>query len=114
MSREDYNWRFGWGAGVFAFLSLLAGILSRFHICPFDQPWVAMVVIGSWALLPPIFFWIDWVWFFERGDDQTILDPARAARRDIAKHSHDLARNIWLGLLGILYVLFALKLPGIG
>jgi hypothetical protein len=107
--------RLGWAGGVYAFLSLVAGVLSQFHVHPFDHTWVAMVVIGSWALLPPIFFWADWVFYFEHGDtDQAITDALHAALRDIAKHSHDLARNIWLGLLAILYVLFALKLPGIG
>jgi hypothetical protein len=114
MTRKTYNKVFGWVGGLFAIASLLMGIASRFQVQPFNQPYVAMLVVGSWALVPPIFFWVDWVWFFEHGDDKAVVTPEHAARRDIAKHSHDLGRNIWLGLLAILYVLFALKLPGVG
>jgi len=97
---------FGW-----AIASLAIGIAKQYRVKWFSGPEVAMIVVGSWALLPPIFFWADWVFFFEHVN---VTDPVQAALRDIAKHSHDLARNIWLGLLAILYVLFALKLPGVG
>jgi hypothetical protein len=55
-------------------------------------------VTAFWALGPPVFFWLDWVMFAGRMEDD---------EREIAKHTHDLARNIWLGLLAILiYALF--------
>jgi hypothetical protein len=62
-------------------------------------------LIGFWALVPPLFFWVDWVWLC------TYL-PAGDPEREVAKHTHDLSRNIWLALVGILAVLFALRIPG--
>ena len=50
--------------------------------------------------LPPIFLWWDWVHFCDDLDDRA---------KDDAKHTHDLARNIWLALTVILIALFDMK-----
>jgi hypothetical protein len=60
------------------------------------------LVIGFWAIVPPLFFWIDWVMFL----------PGEADR-EVAKHTHDLSRNIWLALVVTLALIFEVKLPGI-
>lgn len=52
---------------------------------------------GFWVIVPPVFFWVDWVIFCDG-----LGDPEREA----AKHTHDLSRNIWVAFAGILYFLF--------
>ena len=47
---------------------------------------------------PPIFFWVGWVAFSR----ELNTDP----KRDFAKHTHDLGRNIWIAFAGILAYLF--------
>ena len=115
MTRAQFNERFGWLAGILAIVSLAMGIACQSEVEPFCKPYIGMIVIGCWALGPPVFFWVDWVVYFNHGStDEAVSTAAKGAYRDIAKHTHDLSRNIWLGLLAILYVLFRLKLPGVG
>lgn len=49
--------------------------------------------LAFWIFVPPLFFWIDWVFF---------CNGLQADEREIAKHTHDLSRNIWLALVAIL------------
>jgi hypothetical protein len=60
------------------------------------------LLVGFWGLGPPLFFWFDWFWLGWYADD---------TEREIAKHTHDLSRNIWIALVAILTVLFAINLP---
>lgn len=91
MTRDRYNLFGGVAAVVFAIISLLAlACKSRLGS---NANIVGGFLVAVWAILPPAFFWLDWVHF---------CDGMSPADRDIAKHSHDLARNIWIGLLGVL------------
>jgi len=58
-------------------------------------------VIGFGVLVPPAFFWLDWVVFCR---------CMTTRERDFTKHTHDLSRNIWLALIAMLTVLFKIKL----
>jgi hypothetical protein len=62
-------------------------------------------LIGFWGLVPPLFFWVDWVWLC------SYLAP-NDPEREVAKHTHDLSRNIWIALVAILAILFAVRFPG--
>ena len=93
MTRDQYN-LCGWvAAAVFALMSLLALVGKKHLPAGWDANIVGGVLVAAWAIVPPAFFWLDWVYFC-RG-----MSPAD---RSIAIHSHDLARNIWVGLLGVL------------
>jgi hypothetical protein len=63
---------------------------------------LGQLIIGFWVLIPPIFFWVDWV-FFCRGLSAQALDGA--------KHTHELSRNIWLALIVALIAAFEIKWP---
>lgn len=93
MARNIYNWTGGILGVVFMALSL-AALLCKDNL-PFGwtAPMTGKVLVAAWAILPPAFFWLDWVGFCRN---------ATAPERDAAKHTHDLSRNIWLGLLGVL------------
>jgi len=54
---------------------------------------VGAVTVGAWVLLPPVWFWLEWV-FFSKGQDAERL-----------KHTHDLSRNIWIALVIVLAAL---------
>jgi hypothetical protein len=58
------------------------------------------VIVGFWTLVPPLWFWIEWM-YLTRGMTPEQLE-------DI-KHTHDLSRNIWLALLAVLIALFGLE-----
>ena len=53
------------------------------------------------VLLPPIFFWADWTFFFGQ---------IPVEERDAAKHTHDLSRNIWLAVLVVLAYSYGIKI----
>jgi hypothetical protein len=55
------------------------------------------LIVAFWAIVPPGFFWLDWVLFSGHMTDD---------ERKIAKHTHDLARNIWVGLVAVLTFAF--------
>lgn len=59
---------------------------------------IAYVIVGLWVLCPPIWFWIEWVLFTEGNDERL-------------KHTHDLARNIWIGLVVVLIAILDIGWP---
>jgi hypothetical protein len=61
----------------------LAGWITRDNL--------GKAIVALWAVGPPVFFWVDWVKFC------AYMEPG-SKERDVAKHTHDLSRNIWLGL----------------
>jgi hypothetical protein len=103
MTRDQYNWWGGFVAIVVAAISLLCAAFTG-HMSKTTAETIGKVVVVIWAIGPPAFFWGDWVYFCGGLDD---------AAKEIAKHTHDLARNIWLGLLGVLTLAF-FKSGGLG
>jgi hypothetical protein len=69
-----------------------------------DHNTLGAVIVAFWAIVPPAFFWLDWVYFCSDMKSD-------APERDIAKHTHDLSRNVWLGLVFALSLIF-FKTPG--
>jgi hypothetical protein len=53
----------------------------------------AQVLAAVWTLVPPIFLWADWVFFCNNLSEKQLT---------AVEHTHDLARNIWLGLTAII------------
>jgi hypothetical protein len=91
MSRDRINWGAGLAAVVFAVISLLL-LLFKGHMSKDTADTVGKFLVAVWAILPPAFFWYDWVY---------LCDGLSPPALDFAKHTHDLARNIWIGLLGV-------------
>jgi uncharacterized membrane protein YhaH (DUF805 family) len=92
MTRDQFNWWGGALAIVLAVVSMLL-VLFKNRMSKETADIVGKIVVAVWAILPPAFFWIDWVYF---------CGGLSATDKEIAKHTHDLARNIWLGLLGVI------------
>ncbi len=92
MSRDRFNF---WGGIAAIGLGVISVglLLSKNGMTKETADIVGKVVVAVWAVAPPAFFWIDWVYFCNR------LPPDE---QEVAKHTHDLARNIWLGLLGVM------------
>jgi hypothetical protein len=105
--RNRLNEGLGGAAAILGVLSLWAGLdaTSKWPFGSHEQ--LGSYLLGFWALVPPVYFWIDWVWFCSYMD-------ADDDNRDIAKHTHDLSRNIWIGLIAVLAVLFKVSFPGAG
>jgi len=95
--------------GAIAVLLAIWSLRQAFNPASTFGPWtheeLGQVLVCFWGLVPPLFFWLDWVVLCS-----TL--PANDAQRDVAKHTHDLARNIWVALVAILAVAFAIKIPG--
>jgi hypothetical protein len=99
-----------WYNGLGALVSI---ILAGLSLCAAYNPsstfWglshenLGKVIVAFWALIPPGFFWLDWVYFCTGMSD---------ADRKIVKHTHDLARNIWIALVGVLAFAF-FKISGL-
>jgi hypothetical protein len=96
VTRDQFNFYGGALAIVLAVISIgLAACKGSMSKKTADT--VGKIVVALWAIFPPAFFWIDWVYF---------CDLSTSDARDIAKHTHDLARNIWLGVLGVTTLAF--------
>jgi hypothetical protein len=65
------------------------------------NPYWGGTILTLWALVPPLYFWVEWNLFWVELDE---------AERERAKHNHELARNLWLGLIGVLSVSFGIKI----
>jgi hypothetical protein len=96
ITREQYDWRGGTAAVIVAVVSVIAAINphSKLWSLADHEAW-GKIIVFIWAVFPPAFFWLDWVYFCDK-------ENVSKDNREIAKHTHDLARNIWLGLLAIL------------
>jgi hypothetical protein len=97
MTRDRYN-----EVGAYVSIALaLASLVLALNPCAWlSEPThktLGKFIVAFWAVVPPVFFWWDWVYF---------CAGLGAPERDIAKHTHGLARNIWLGLVAILTFAF--------
>jgi hypothetical protein len=90
---------------VFAALSIWAAACNDFpFLWKVDRDNLGKAIVGIWAVGPPVFFWVDWVRYC------SYMGP-ESKERDVAKHTHDLSRNIWLGLFAVLtFAFFRAKL----
>jgi hypothetical protein len=89
----------GWASVVAAVLSLIYGLVARQRANTSSAlRTIEYAIVAGWATLPPVFFWLDWVAY---GNDPEV--------RKTAPHGHDLARNIWLGFIIVLAVLYKIK-----
>jgi hypothetical protein len=94
--RAKFNCRGATAAIIFAVVSLLAAANPHSRLGPLlDHDAWGKLIVAVWAVLPPVFFWVDWVKYCG------YMHPSNP-EREVAKHTHDLARNIWLGLLAVL------------
>lgn len=99
-TNDKYNNYWTSISAVFASISIALGCLSNWHT--FLQGWIGPTIVGLWTVLPPLYLWVDWVVYA----DDTKENPGH----DFVKHNHDLARNIWLGLVVLLSGLFKVTL----
>jgi hypothetical protein len=108
--RKDYNKWGGIIGVVLAALSLifaLVPLLRTFVIVHFPQKIFEYIIVGFWVLVPPMFFWFDWVVlcpYLHLGDTEL----------EQVAHTHELSRNIWLAVIVLLGATFGLGWPGAG
>jgi hypothetical protein len=96
MNRKIVNWVFGCVAAVAATGTLVLAF-DDFGCSGESLKARRAAILACWTLLPPVYFWFDWV-FLCRDQQQT--------EREVSKHTHDLSRNIWLGLVAVLAALW--------
>ena len=99
VTRSMYNWTVGSLAAVLGPVSLFIALKQSiaFDFC--SRACIGKSMVAFWLLIPPVFFWLDWTVFSRN------LPPTE---RQVAEHSHDLSRNIWLALVASLLVIFGL------
>jgi hypothetical protein len=88
-------------SAVLAIASLFVAVLYSLgciDVC-YWKP-IGGVIVGGWAIIPPVWLFYDWVFF---------RDKVSRLEWDAIKHTHDLVRNLWLGLLGVLTALFGFR-----
>jgi hypothetical protein len=97
-----------WFNGIFGIISAIAALaclaIAKGSLGEGIQGWEkqhAYAIVGAWAVLPPVFFWVDWVVFCQTMSKDEL---------DRAKHTHDLSRNIWLALVILLGAVLGIKL----
>jgi hypothetical protein len=90
-----------WLAAIAAVASLGIALVCRMWF-PRLKEQIAPWLLSIWALVPPVWFYVDWA----------RLNPTQPDERDYLKHLHDLARNIWLAYVVVLAAVLDVKWPG--
>ena len=103
MTKSNYNWMVGALAAILGPVSLFIALKPSivFDFC--SRACIGKSMLTFWLLIPPVFFWLDWVVFSRN------FTPAQ---REVAQHTHDLSRNVWLALVASLVAIFGLTLGG--
>jgi len=65
---------------------------------------VQVIVVALWTILPPMFFWIEYIWLYKRTFDITDKD-----RFEAFKYQQDLSSKIWIALVSVLLMLYFWK-----
>jgi len=86
---------------VLALGSVALAFLIRLH-CPSLKETLGYSLLGLWALIPPVWFFLEWVILCR---DISETESTRI------QHLHDLARNIWLALIVVLAVIMGVEWP---
>ena len=92
-----------WTSWVLAIASLALAFALRTSLASYKEP-CGYVLLGLWALGPPIWFMAEYSFF----------PPTEGHQDDRVKHLHDLARNFWLAFVVVLAATMGIKWPGIG
>lgn len=78
----------------------LAFVIRIYYPCLKET--VGYGLLGLWALIPPIWFFLEWV---------LLCKDVGKNESDRIKHLHDLARNIWLALIVVLAAIMGVEWP---
>jgi hypothetical protein len=62
----------------------------------------AYILVGCWTLIPPLYFFAEWVWWTNPSEEEHV------------KHLHELARNFWIAFVIVLAVMTGIKWSGAG
>jgi hypothetical protein len=60
------------------------------------------LLLAAWAILPPIWFWIEWIF---------LCDGLSPEQREDRKHNQELSRNVWLAMIVLLVVYLRIPWP---
>ena len=63
-----------------------------------------VVIVALWTILPPIFFWIEYIWLYK-----PTFSMADKDRFEAFKYQQDLSSKIWLALVSVLLMLYFWK-----
>lgn len=102
MTRRVYAALGAVAALILSALSLTAVLDDRILVGTLTSEQLDLVLIAFWLLVPPLFFWVDWVWFCRS-------IPHDSAERRTISHTHSLSRNIWAAFVVLLLLLFCLQ-----
>lgn len=86
------------GLGMLTSLTIAARI--RILYGENKKPLGAYLLLGFWALIPPIWFFLEWVFLRQYVDCP-----------DDLKYTQELARNIWIALVVVLAAILGIKWP---
>ncbi len=84
---------------IAAIISLIIALFQNISGCKNNI--LGYCIVSAWVLLPPIWFWAEWVYLTG--------EKIEKDEQDRIKHLHDLSRNIWLALIAVLIVAFDIK-----
>jgi hypothetical protein len=92
---------------LFSTTVLVLLLISAAIAVLFDLPEnVKNTVIGLWVVVPPLWFWMEFCFFFEKG-----LTPFSNDFEKF-KYGQEVSKNLWLAISAILVLIYFGKLPG--
>ena len=93
-----------WAGGLGMFASIFIAVGIRFCYGNCEKLLGAYILLGFWALIPPIWFFLEWVFL------RKYLVNENRKKEDI-KYTQGLARNIWIALVVVLAAILGIKWP---
>ncbi len=80
---------------------VLAGIGVLFAVICFISAdaieWIKKTLVAVWILVPPVYFYIEWVFLYEESDEYPLGK---------FQYSQKLARDVWLAITAILIAIY--------
>jgi hypothetical protein len=92
---------------LFSTISMFLLLVSVASAIFFDLPEnIKKIVFSLWIIIPPLWFWLEYCFLFERGLTQFSNNFEKF------KYGQELSRNLWLAISAILLLIYFGKLPG--
>jgi len=98
MSDIPFSAKFSFIAAV---LSLVLAIRIPRRQVGKPAGWRAYVLVGAWALIPPLWFIVEWHFF-----------DVKKGEFEHFKYSQELARNVWVAFVIVLAKITGITWPG--
>ena len=93
MTKSNYNWMVGALAAILGPVSLFIALKQSIDFDFCSRACIGRSMLAFWLLIPPVFFWLDWVVF-----SRNFTPAQREVAQGTSKGSVKASCRWWVGL----------------